>query len=60
MIALLGVVATLTLISNSDSRAHMELGDGSEIDDPAAGAEANGTGAGQADDPDRELVRGPA
>ena len=44
MIALLGLIATLTLIKGSDSRAHVEIGDGSEIEGPGTGAEANGSG----------------
>jgi EmrB/QacA subfamily drug resistance transporter len=51
--AVLGLIATLTLISNRDSRAHMELGDGSEIEGPGTGADANG--AGPAEDARREL-----
>jgi EmrB/QacA subfamily drug resistance transporter len=52
-IAIIGLIATLALIRTKDSRAHMELGDGSEIAGPAAGAEADGAGA-------PELVKGPA
>ena len=44
VIAVLGLIATLTLISNKDSRAHMEIGDGSQGDSPGTGADANGSG----------------
>jgi EmrB/QacA subfamily drug resistance transporter len=44
VIAVLGLIATLTLIRGSDSRAHMELGDGSEIEGPGTGADMNGSG----------------
>ena len=40
--ALLGLIATLTLIRGSDSKAHMEIGDGSGT--PGAGADSNGSG----------------
>jgi MFS family permease len=57
VIAVLGLIATLTLIRGRDSRAHMEIGDGSGA--PSAGANGSGRDGGTPE-PERELAEGRA